>query len=157
MGLISTHIYLYLPHISTYFKHIYTYFHVYFYLFLHICSYFLHVEHYIYYYLPRVLPASDTKVWCFHRIHNKNATLLQLTTQKCGIYRQKVTIIVQKSNKYSAKSNKYSTKCNKNSAITSITTCLQTVYYLPRPDPLFYSSIEILWRLKSEPLLTLSN
>merc|ERR1712055_484885 len=94
-----------------------------------------------------------TKVWCFHRIHNKNATLLQLTTQKCGIYRQivtwvrqivanivqKVTIIVQKSNKYSAKSNKYSTKCNKNSAITSITTCLQTGYfnyvanYLPRP------------------------
>ena len=53
---------------------------------------------------------SDTNVWCFHRIHNKNATLLQLTTQKCGIYRQivtnirqivanivqKVTIIVQK-------------------------------------------------------------
>merc|ERR1712055_254234 len=51
-----------------------------------------------------------TKVWCFHRIHNKNATLLQLTIQKCGIYRQivtnirqivanivqKVTIIVQK-------------------------------------------------------------
>merc|ERR1712208_283193 len=87
--LISTYIYLYLPHISTYFKHIYTYFHVYFYLFLHIYCYFLHVEHYIYHYLPRQIVTnirqsvaksnkiylysicSDTKVWCFHRIHNK--------------------------------------------------------------------------------------
>merc|ERR1712030_152176 len=40
------------------FMYISTYFHVYFYLFLHIYSYFLHVDHYIYYSLPRVLPAS---------------------------------------------------------------------------------------------------
>ena len=30
-------------------------------------------------------------------------------------------------------------------------------HYLPRPDPLVYPSIEILWRLKSEALLTFSN
>merc|ERR1712030_100268 len=60
--------------------------------------------------------------------------------------------------KYSAKSNKYSTNCNKYIAITSITTCLQTGYfnhapgttcvgyYLSRPDPLVYPSIENIWQ-----------
>merc|ERR1712030_285484 len=46
------HVYLYL------FSCIFLLISTYFYLFLHIYCYFLHVEHYIYYYLPRVLPAS---------------------------------------------------------------------------------------------------
>ena len=73
--------------------------------------------------------------------------------QKSKKYSAKSNNYSAKSNKYSAKSNKYSTKCNKNSAITSITTCLQTGYF----NHVVYPSIEILWRLKSEALLTLSN
>merc|ERR1712030_257148 len=62
--------------ISTYLPHISTYFHVYFYLFLHIYCYFLHAEHYIYYYLPRVLPASA-------RSPQKCVVLLQIATKVC--------------------------------------------------------------------------
>ena len=37
----------------------------------------------------------------------------------------------------------------------SARSCLR--YYLPRPNSLLYSSIEILWRLKSEPLCRNTN
>merc|ERR1712030_248044 len=87
--------------ISTYLPHISTYFHVYFYLFLHIYCYFLHAEHYIYYYLPRVLPASArspqkcvvllqiaTKVCCFTTDCHKSVLFYYRLPQKCGILLQ---------------------------------------------------------------------
>ena len=104
---ISTYFYIFTTYFYL-FLHIYSYFHVYFYLFLHIYSYFLHVEHYIYYYLPRVLPASY-----FHQFIPISTYFLHVEHY---IY-----------------------------------------YYLSRPLRRVDPSIEILWRLKSEPLLTFSN
>merc|ERR1711936_835107 len=102
---------------------------------------------------------------------NSNKYKIKSNKYKTNInkYKANCSKYSAKSNNYSAKSNKYSTKCNKNSAITSITICLQIGYfnyglgwlrlwglegyYLSRPDPLVYPSIENIWQLKSELLL----
>merc|ERR1711936_799375 len=69
-----------------------------------------------------IVAINDTKVWHIPTNSNKYKA-------NCSKYSAKSNNYSAKSNKYSAKRNKYSTKCNKNSAITSITTCLQTGYF----------------------------
>merc|ERR1712208_6765 len=123
----------------TYFYLFYTYLCIFLTIFMYISTYFyifLLISTYLVLFstcraLQLLLPAST----------NRRQIVADIPTNS-NKYKANCSKYSAKSNNYSAKSNKYSTKSNKNSAITSITTCLQTGYF----NHVVYPSIEILWR-----------